>query len=189
MDLVFDIQCVMNANNIHIPKEVAVVSMSDDYIGHWVVSPPYTGKKLPNIVKTTNKWLSRNKHGLEWEDGYITKPALINHLREITKNFDKIYVRGSEKKKILESIVFNEVINLEEEREENFPNFATLAWSSTCCIFHSSRRKATVSFSCALNKAIRLKNWLKTLRENDEQLRNIECALGDTETYGGCISC
>ena len=85
MDLVVDIQCVMNANNTHVPKEVALLALADDYIGHWIVAPPYSAKKLPISVKSTNKWLSRNKHGLEWEDGYITRPALMSHLREICK--------------------------------------------------------------------------------------------------------
>ena len=71
MDLVADIQCCMNADNVHGPKEVALLSLNEDYIGHWIVSPPYTGKKFPISVKTTNKWLSHHKHGLEWEDGYI----------------------------------------------------------------------------------------------------------------------
>lgn len=189
MDLVADIQCVMNANNVHVPKEVSVVSLSDEYIGHWIIAPPYTGKKLPNNVKTTNKWLFRNKHGLEWEDGYMTKPALVNHLREITKNFDKIYVRGAEKKKILESLVFNDVINLEEDQEERYPAFNELMWSSARCILHASRRQSSVTHSCALNRAVRLKNWLKSTRENDEQLRNLECAFVDTATYGGCVPC
>lgn len=190
MDLVFDIQCVMNANNVHIPKEVAVVSMSDDYIGIWILGPPYTGKKLPINVKTTNKWLSRNKHGLEWEDGYITKPALTNHLREITKNFDKIFVRGAEKKKILENMVYNEVINLEEERDgESFPAFAELALSNTQCILHAARRKTSTYFTCALNRAVCLKNWIKAERENDEQFRDFECTFADTAAYGGCLPC
>ena len=113
MDLVADIQCCMNASNAHIPKEIAFLSLNYDYVGHWIVSLPYPGKKLPLSVKSTNKWLSRNKHGLEWEDWYITKPALTSRLREISKNFEKIYVCGKEKKNILESIVFNEIINVE----------------------------------------------------------------------------
>ena len=190
MDLVFDIQCVKNANNIDVRKEVAVVSVLDDYICNWILAPPYTSKKLPNNIKTTNKWLSRNKHGLEWEDGYITKPALTNHLREITKNFDKIFVRGNEKKKILEGMVYNEVINLAEEREdESFPAFAELAWFNTRCILHAARRKSSTPFSCALNRAECLKNWLKKERENNEQFRDFEFAFADTTAYGGCIPC
>lgn len=160
----------MNANNVEVPKEVAIVSMSGDYTGNWLVAPSYAGKKLPNNIKTTNKWLSRNKHGLEWEDGYITTPDLTNHLREITKNFNKIYVRGNGKKKILESMVFNEIIDLAEEREdESFPAFAQLPESNTYCILHAARRKTSTTFSCALNRAMRLKNWIKAERENDEQ--------------------
>lgn len=195
MDLVVDIQCVMNVNNTYIPKEVALLSLADAYIGHWIVAPPYSAKKLPISVKRTNKWLSRNKHGLEWEDGFITRPALVSHLREICKNVEKVYVRGAEKKKILENIILNEIINLEEDEEEKIPSFADLAWSNTYCILHASRPNASVAFSCALNNAVRLKNWLKTYQLksidgiNDEQLRNFESALADTSAYNGCLPC
>lgn len=100
MDLVIDIQCCMSADNSHLMKEVAVLSLTNDYVGHWLITPPYTAKKLPIDIRKTNKWLSLHKHGIEWEDGYITKPAFINHLRQISKNFEKVYVRGREKKKI-----------------------------------------------------------------------------------------
>lgn len=198
MDLVIDIQCVMNANNQNVPKEVAVLSLTDDYMGHWIVAPPYSAKKLSNAIKTTNKWLSRNKHGLEWEDGYITKPTLVSHLREISKKFEKIYVRGSVKKKILEDVVFNEIINIEDcdgDEGEKLPSFAELTWSNTRCILHGTRINSTISYSCALNRAVRLKNWLKSCRQKsfeditNEQFRNFENALVDTTTYGGCVPC
>ena len=49
--LVIDIQCIMNANNVLIPKEIVVVSMSDDYIGHWIIAPPHTSKTLQTMSK------------------------------------------------------------------------------------------------------------------------------------------
>ena len=196
MDLVADIQCCMNANNIHIPKEIAFLSLNNDYMGHWIVSPPYPGKKLPLSVKSTNKWLSRNKHGLEWEDGYITKPALTTHLRVISKNFEKIYVRGKEKKNVLENIVFNNIINVEEEEEgeKKHPSFNDLAWSNTFCIFHATK-KNSVLYSCALNRATRLKNWIKTFRQksftnlSDEQFGDFESIIADTTSFGRCVPC
>ena len=155
-------------------------------------------EKLPLSVKSTNKWLSRNKRGLEWKDGYITKPALTSHLREISKNFEKIYVRGKEKKNILENIVFNEIINVEEEEEEEeekHPSFKDLAWSNTFCIFHATK-KNSVSFSCALNHATRLKNWIKTFRQkksflnlSDEQFGDFESLIADTTSFGRCVPC
>lgn len=197
MDLVIDIQCVMNANNQHVSKEVAVLSLTDDYMGHWIVAPPYSGKKLPHAVKTTNKWLSRNKHGLEWENGYITKPSLISHLREITKKFEKVYVRGNVKKRILEAIIFNEIINVEDssdaDDEEKLPSFAELTSSNTHCILHATRTNSKIAYSCALKRVARLKNWLKTCRQqsfeniSDEQFGNFESALFDSTAYGGCV--
>lgn len=196
MDLVADIQCCMNADNVHVPKEVALLSLNDDFIGHWIVSPPYPGKKLPISVKTTNKWLSHYKHGLEWEDGYITKPSLTAHLREISKKFENIYVRGQEKKKILENIVFNGIIDIaEENHDEEQSSFSELPWSTTSCIFHATKLDPVNTYSCALNRATRLKNWLKSYRQknftttNDEQLRNFESTFGDTAPFGGCVPC
>ena len=194
MDLVVDIQCCVNAENVHIPKEVAVLSLTNEYIGHWLVAPPYTEKKLPISVRNTNKWLSRYKHGLEWEDGYITKPVLINILRKISKTFDKVYVCGKEKKKILEKFIFNEIINIEEEEEADdvkYPAFKDLPHIETRCIIHAAKSESSASFTCALNNAVCLKNWLRQRNLEkfiDEQLGGFESVIADTAPYSGCVS-
>lgn len=40
MDLMVNIRCCVNAENVHIPWEIAVLSLTDEYIGHRVMAPP-----------------------------------------------------------------------------------------------------------------------------------------------------
>jgi len=40
MDLVVDIQCFKDINNITVPKEVAVVALHSDFCAHWLLDVP-----------------------------------------------------------------------------------------------------------------------------------------------------
>lgn len=182
MDLVIDIQCCKDAKSSFVAKEVAVVSIEGNHIAHWLVLPPYSAKKLPINIRAENKWLRQSLHGLDWEEGFITKTALHANLNQITKNFDKVYVRGKEKKRILEKIILNEIINLEEDTDN--PSFDSLPWNDSFCLIHSTRM-THVAYNCALNYANRLRNWLReqpldlTINKN-EQFTDIEDIINGT---------
>ena len=101
MDLVIDVQCCKDAKGEFVPKEVAVVSIDGQHIAHWLVLPPYSAKKLPLNIRWENKCLRQSHHGIDWDEGFVTRSSLYAHLQQLTKHFDKIYVRGKEKKKLL----------------------------------------------------------------------------------------
>lgn len=165
MDLVIDIQCCRDAKNNIIPKEVAVISLQGNHLAHWIVLPPYSAKKLPLKIRDENKWLRQSLHGIDWEEGFVSKKILYENLRNITKNYDKVYIRGNEKKKLLENIILNEIINLEED--EDTPSFSKLPWDDSFCVMHATRM-THVAFQCAFNHATRLKKYLLTQRKEKE---------------------
>lgn len=174
MDLVIDIQFCKGAKNIFIPKEVAVVTLEADQISHWIVLPPHSAKRLSQNIREENKWLCQSFHGIDWDEGFISKTNLIHQLRKITKHFEKVFVRGKEKKKFLEQIILNEIVNLEEQ--EDAPSFDNLPWNDSFCMIHATRM-THVAFTCALNNATRLKKWLLLQPKDlgkDEQFTDIQ---------------
>lgn len=160
MDYIIDIQGFRDAHKKFIPKEVAVVSIQNHSIGHWVVKPPHKFTDLPNSVKNTNTYCTLNVHGLEWDDGEISLHKLRYILCNIGKNSVKIYVRGSEKSSFIEETIGRRVINLEEFQ---FPSFAKLDkdfTGETLCILHSLTKFDNKKEFCALHKAHQIRKWM-----------------------------
>lgn len=190
MDLVIDIQCCKDAKKNSLLKEIAVLTVEGDHVAHWIVLPPYSAKKLPSEVRRENQWLAKNYHGLDWDDGFVYKSALYRNLISITKNFGRVFVRGGEKKKLLENIISNEIINL--EGDEDHPAFHDLKWIDSFCMYHSSKLNH-ISYRCAFNNAVRLRNWLREQPKDstslhDEQFRDFTDTLFDLGSFGGCFS-
>lgn len=157
MDLVIDIQCFKDNKNRIIPKEVGVVALHKEFTAHWIVSPDCNSKSLRKEILRQNNWLTVNHHGIEWCEGDVSLKKMQKNLQEICMKADKIYVRGKEKKELLEKVTTREIINL--ERDNACPPFQKLTWCEKYCIQHAIK-PCYLRYACALNNAFRLKNWL-----------------------------
>ncbi|KAL7292717.1 hypothetical protein TKK_0013840 [Trichogramma kaykai] len=141
MDAVIDIQFIKNAKNECIPKEVAVTSIQNNYIAHWVlITPP--SKNLPIDIIRQNNWLVRNYHGLDYYDREVSTRCFLKTFRELAKKINKVYVRGTEKLDFIQNIMSREVINL--EYDPDCPSFLNLPWADTYCIHHVDRGSAKI---------------------------------------------
>jgi len=75
-DYVIKIQWYQNDKSQFTPKEVSVLSLQSNTIGHWVVKPNINYTALPNHIKENNRRFTQDWHGLEWYDGYIHKDQM-----------------------------------------------------------------------------------------------------------------
>lgn len=178
MDLVLDVQFCKDSAGKLVPKEVGIVSLGENFIAHWIVSSPHSIKKLSNAVREQNHWLLRHKHGISWLDGGISQKCLRKSICSISEHADRIFVRGKDKKKFLQEIVTNNIINLEEN--DKCPSFANLAWINTYCIYHSVKF-CYLTYDCALNNAAKLKLWLNN--NENEQPGNTAATLETAESH------
>ena len=55
MDIVVDIQCVKDYKNRAIPKEVAVLSLDQNFTGDWIVSP---NRQITTLCQEARKRLA-----------------------------------------------------------------------------------------------------------------------------------
>lgn len=193
MDIVVDIQCCKSQGDQIIPKEVAIVSLCGDYAAHWIVAPPCPIAKLDVTIRSQNNYLCRFHHGINWLDGDISIKRLTKNIQDLCRNASKIYLRGKEKASLLQKIVTNEIVNLEDN--EQCPPFKNLPWQDKYCLQHSMKF-SYLTYSCALNNALSLKDWIITSRKSidtvdeskdnnskNEQFRDIEASLGDIASY------
>lgn len=167
MDIVVDIQCLKDVNNIITPKEIAIVALDGNFTSHWIILPENETDTLNLRARKENNWLAKNYHGLDYFDGETEKKVLYKTFRDLTKHVGRIYVRGKEKWQILNKVTAREVINLELDAE--CPSFDKLPWSDNCCFQHVVKIPH-LKYTCALNNAYRLKTWLCTTREQYKRI-------------------
>lgn len=159
MTVIVDIQGFKDNENKLIPKEVCVMSTvtgTEKYqiFGQWIVSPLYPLSKLSRNKRRECGWLTRNHHGIKWNEEGTSWDIVVKNLQEIARFSDSVATRGVIKVRLLEEILSQEIINLEEIDE--CPPFVEFASNEPVCYFHSSSDKKTI---CALSNVIKLTDW------------------------------
>src|SRR5579859_4054433 len=107
-----------------IPKEISFVSSNSKgedgkmKMQTFHFQPPYSGKRQPPKARQTNKWIKKNLHGLDWEDGHIPYPLWRCLVREVCR-FEKegIYAKGSEQVKLLNDVLALDVFKQLEVKD------------------------------------------------------------------------
>lgn len=160
MSVIIDIQGLKDKCNNFLPKEVAIVSLTDDYIGYWLVKPPCAYADLPPNIKRQNAWLKIHCHGIAWSEGDTSLEAIEQILKKTAEQADRIFTRGSVKSTYLTNLTGCFVVNLEEEDNEHPTSFKRLdSGRGTRCIYHSLLHTRP-SYNCSLDYATRIKEWL-----------------------------
>ena len=166
MDVVIDIQFCKDHKNRVVPKEVAVVALNQDFIGHWIVSSNNRVTHLCDDARKQNDWLTQHHHGLDWTDTGVTLKVLYKNLEEICKRTDKIYVCGNVKTTVLRKITTRNIKNL--ETDPDCPPFHKLLSTSKYCVQHFIKLNH-FKYTCALNNAFKLKTWINSRKKSSTE--------------------
>lgn len=167
MDIIVEIQGFRDENNKFLPKEVAVTGVDSEWIGHWIVAPPHGFGRLPHETRRQNNWLSQYFHGIEWYEGGTPIKEVERSLRNICRGERyQVYTRGHEKSKYLENILSRQITNLEECTR--CPAFRDSPCEVASCHLHGTTRKR--NFSCALQRAMSLREWMRKDKEQEQEL-------------------
>ena len=114
MEYIVDVQGFKRPFNAFTFKEIAITEVTDDVMPVvYLFDPPYQWTSLPKKFQCENSWLTRNYHGLHWEAGEIPYADVQEVVRHKFRHASKVYVKGLEKKKWIESFV-PYVYNLED---------------------------------------------------------------------------
>ena len=79
-------------NNRYILKEFALVNGS--FQCHVLFASPYSITELNDKMQRTARWLTRNLHGIDWDDGSV--PYNENLIRTLCKPFSTVHTKGLE---------------------------------------------------------------------------------------------
>lgn len=155
MDYIVDLQGFKRPINEFVLKEISFLEVQGD-------GPPLTlffdspsaWKSLPVKYKAMNLWLTRNYHGMSWEDGEIPYEAAETIIGAILQRARKVYVKGLEKTQWMKKFTNAEIIDLETL---DCPSLKKLPKIPPGCSHHSFQTK----HNCANANVKSLKCWLK----------------------------
>lgn len=98
-------------------KEFAVVGIHNNLIVHCVTKPPSNMKfiDIPDLsfFKQNVKFCTRFIHGLRWDDGYMPLEDAYQMLKDILRDADTIYCKGSERCMYLSQLLARTVLDLD----------------------------------------------------------------------------
>lgn len=103
MDIILDVQGFKKSPNEFVLKELGMITIqpneeSESEFGCFLFAPPCEWNSLTDKYKITNSCLTRNFHGISWNDGDLAYDRIKEVLEVITRNKQYIYVKGREKK-------------------------------------------------------------------------------------------
>lgn len=162
MDYIVTLQCFRDSASKPIIKEVAVLCVDKNYIGHFICSPPYAFTDLPIKVQEYNNLISSTISGIEWFEGSVSHRQLYAILRDIVKTARTIYSYEESCVKLLESITTRNVVNLVDIGY--VPAFTEADERKVFCYHHGSLQREV--FTCALAIAENIQNWLLLRKKN-----------------------
>lgn len=105
-NFVLDIQGFRRSSNIFVPKEVAILSLTDDKFEKlYLFDPPCKWNRLLEEEKIVNRYLEYKFHGIPWKSGKEPHENLIGIFQSTLKHASIVYVKGFEKKKLVEAML------------------------------------------------------------------------------------
>ena len=109
-----DIQMLRGKDGEYVIKEFCVYDPNWDLDHAVTVGPPYSEDLIPQKYRRQNNYNTAYIHSLKWSSGNLPYELLHDTIRSMTSYYTKLYVKGEEKKVLLQHIVPHaQVINIE----------------------------------------------------------------------------
>lgn len=137
MNAVVDLQGFKGENNEFIVKEVAAL-IHKYFNVHFIIKPPYRINYLPSELQRQARWLTKNYHGIAWEDGWSTFEDAIKIVSNALQN-KTVYVKGEEKKQWLEKFLQKKPFAIYNLDDLGYPTLQRLknCYATPRCLSHS----------------------------------------------------
>jgi len=168
-EFIIDLQGFRIDNNRFIMKEVAILTRDDTKLLHMLIQPPCSWNDVSFSHRKQIRWLERYYHGLSWDDGHIPYYTAPNIIKNILSCECIIYLKGSEKRKLMEKLLKDNkmctIVDLSEnidDFEEKPPSLRTRnEYTSNYSCFHHKKISRRRDFAaCALNNVFTIHAWL-----------------------------
>jgi hypothetical protein len=164
-----DLQMLRGQEGEYVIKEFSVFDLHEKSPETVIFAAPYSDELIPSRYWRQNNYVTQNIHGLHWYMGRTPYDQLEKVVQRMTWGYTVLYVKGEEKKRLLQNLVKHaRVINIEEH---GCPKLAKLPVLQTRCI--STVHTVPHTLSCAAHNAVRLGLWLRFFLAPSHRYYNI----------------
>ena len=158
---IIDAQGFQLTDKSFVAKEVALCSVEDGEIAHFLLKPPIN--TYPD--SKSQKYLETSFHGIKWEDGFVPYSNMKTALLRIVGYDKKVMCKGLEKCKFFENLLQRNIIDMDTRC---CPKLAKLRQCKVKCLFHKSSY-----FHCALQNVLVLRLWVKSNEDFAEFVKTL----------------
>ncbi|KAK3933086.1 Lipoyl synthase, mitochondrial [Frankliniella fusca] len=157
-----DIQMLRGAKDEYVVKEFSLYSSQfDGSRGTTIFKPPYADTILSPEQRKRNTYITRHIHGLKWNSGTVPYEHLGDMIQELLRDYNRIYVKGVEKLRLLLRYAPPGVLVYNIERD-GCPRLKTLP--KLFVSFHGSDHSVFPTHNCAELNAKRMGLWYEFTR-------------------------
>ena len=96
-------------NKSFVPKEVAICSLQNEQIAHFILKPPVN--MYPDVQ--SKNYLELYHHGINWNSGFVPYEYLQDIFTGIIKFEDKVACKGLEKCKFVKKMLNKHVYDID----------------------------------------------------------------------------
>ncbi|KAJ8665800.1 hypothetical protein QAD02_007462 [Eretmocerus hayati] len=154
MAYVIDFQGFRSFSSEFVFKEVAILSTEKGAQPRvFLFKPPHGWNQLPSKLKSENRWLEKNYIGISWSEGDIPYDELKATLQDALKNSTRVFVKGGEKKRLLDKII----PNVEDLEAYGSPSISHLCKDAHG---HCSHHTLCVNARCAAQTVHCIREWM-----------------------------
>jgi hypothetical protein len=144
-------------NNEIVVKEMGMVKLnpngSDSHVQCFLFEPPYGEYELSDKIRKTNRYMTRQFHGIRWADGHIPYSQLCSILTKICKDEVEVYAKGSEQATFFANRCGKFVLDLDHLGCAKVDSIA-IKPTISCSLPHTKH--------CAMAKCLKYADWMKT---------------------------
>ncbi|KAK3919706.1 Calbindin-32 [Frankliniella fusca] len=152
-----DMQMLRGAKDEYVIKEFSLYSSQyDGSRGTTIFKPPYAETILTPEQRKRNTYISRHIHGLKWNSGTVPYEHLGDMIQDLLRDYNRIYVKGVEKLRLLLGYAPPGVLVYNIERD-GCPRLKTLP--KLFVSFHGSEHSVFPIHNCAELNAKRIGLW------------------------------
>ena len=191
MTVVLYVQGFRGNNKELITEEISIVDLNKHHVIHAFFKEPYNINELNVARRNEVRWLSKRYHGIEWSYGFIAYDEIGELLRRVLLNYSIIYIKGCEKKNILEAYLSSgdtckfEIIDIDSFHSESL-KVMRIERGNNKCFYHQNLNS---SYVCSHENVYNLVDVVN-------QYRNAKCGntssdkgIHLTECQADCFCC
>lgn len=118
---------------------------------HGFFKAPFNITELNDERQLEARWVTRYYHGIDWSYGDMTYHCIKQQIRDLISDCETLYVKGEEKKLLLQNIEPNiKIVDINSINCDSIKQLKKLSANNKKCLYHT---KGKISHTPLIKKS------------------------------------